>query len=128
MESLLELLATQREEVARCFEDSLRACLPVGARGALLDTLPRLLEELQAALEAGRHGPLPTVAVGRVSPPGLPRGGTRVGFGVEQLVHEHGLLRDCLLRLLEERGGSLRLSELRMLHHFMDQSLESALV
>jgi signal transduction histidine kinase len=127
MESLLELLSTQREEVARCFEDSLRAHLSVGTRGALLDTLPCLLDGLLAALEAGRQGLAPRVAVARVSAPGLPRGGARVGFSVGQLVHEHGLLRDCLLRLLEERGGSLRLSELWVLHRFMDQSLESAL-
>jgi signal transduction histidine kinase len=127
MESLRELLATRREEVVRCFEDSLRAHSPAGERPALLESLPRLLDGLQAALEAGRQGLAPTVAVARVSAPELPRGGARRGFSVEQLVHEHGVLRDCLLRLLEERGGGLPLSELRVLHRFMDQALESAL-
>ncbi|HEX8702845.1 MAG TPA: ATP-binding protein [Myxococcaceae bacterium] len=125
MESLLDLLATQREEVARCFEGALRARLPTAERSALRGSLPRLLDGLQAALEAGPQGLAPTVA--RVRVPGLPRSGAGPGFSVEQLVQEHGLLRDCLLRLLEERGGSLRLSELRVLHRCMDQSLESAL-
>jgi len=127
MESLLELLATQREAVARCFEASLRAHPPPGERLALLGVLPRLCDGLQAALEAGPLGPAPAVAQARGCVLELPRGATGRGFSVEQLVHEHALLRDCLLRLLEERGGSLRLSELRVLHRFMDQSLESAL-
>ena len=125
--SLLELLASQREGVARCFEQSTRARSPEVERVALLDCLPELLDGLQAALEAGHQGLEPAVAVARAGLPALPRDGASVGFSVEQLVREHGVLRDCLLRLLEERGGCLLLSELRVLHRFVDQALESAL-
>lgn len=129
MDGLLELLATRREEVARCFERELRARPREGERSALLGTLPRMLDGLQAALEAGRRGQAPAVAASSAGAPALPRGGPRPspGFSMGQLVHEHGVLRDCLLNLLEERGGCLLLGELRTLHRFVDQALETAL-
>jgi signal transduction histidine kinase len=129
MEGLLELLASRREEVTRRFEQELRARAPPGERPALLGLLPRMLDGLLAALEAERQGVLPIPSAPCVSAPALPRGGPHpcLGFSTEQLVREHGLLRDCLLWLLEEQGGCLLLSELRVLHRFVDQTLESAL-
>jgi signal transduction histidine kinase len=129
MDGLLELLANRREEVARRFEQELRARSPAAERSALLGTLPRMLDGLLCTLEAGRQGGLPAVPSSSVSAPALPRGGpgSCPGYSSEQLVREHGLLRDCLLWVLEERGGCLLLSELRGLHHFLDQALELAL-
>jgi signal transduction histidine kinase len=127
MDGLLELLATRREEVARCFERELRAWPSGAERSALLGTLPRMLDELRAALEAGPQGQAPTPSASARGAPELPRARPCPGFSVEQLVREHGLLRNCLLTQLEERGGNLRLSELRVLHRFVDQALETAL-
>ena len=70
MESLCELLATQREEVARCFESSLRAHLPLGTRGALLDGSkgrPVNIETDVAALAGFARPTYPDIPLGAYS-------------------------------------------------------------
>ena len=91
-------------------------------RRALLETLPRMLDALQAALDAQAAGHAPPSAappVGELSPPSL---------GARVLTRFYGLLREGLLGLLEESGGALRFSELRVLHRWLDEALEATAV
>jgi signal transduction histidine kinase len=113
MNGLRELLATQREELLLRVERDTRERLSLEepVRRALLEAVPRTLDALQAAFEAGG---------GSTGAPLLPP-----GLGAAVLSRAYGLLREGLLGLLEESGGALRFSELRVLHRFLDDALEA---
>ncbi len=123
MNGLRELLATRRDEILSRVERDLRERLSVEepVLRALLGTLPRTLDTLQAELDArlpGHAPPLAAPPAGALSPQGL---------GAAVLTRAYGLLREGLLGLLEESGGALRFSELRVIHRFLDQALEAAM-
>ncbi len=105
--TLADVLEQRREEVLQRW--TYRRCegLPPGARtrSELRDFLPEYLQQLAAMLrqdsreEEERSGPrrLPT------------------GFDLETLVREYGVLRECILDLVEESGVQVTLREVRAL-------------
>ncbi|MFL5347492.1 MAG: ATP-binding protein [Hyalangium sp.] len=122
MDGLRELLATRREQVRARVERNLREQLSAEepVLRALVSALPRMLDALQAALQAQPGDTsYPEPAAGRLLPAGL---------GAAVPTRAYGLLREALLGLLEESGGALRFSELRVLHGWLDQALEATTV
>jgi PAS domain S-box-containing protein len=101
MDGLAQLLSTRREDLLRRI--ARKAAPP------LLAALPALLDRLQAALGAAAPSQaLPT-------PAGDEAGASRAGLR---------LVRECILDLWEESGGTVGFPELRVLHRVLDQALE----
>ncbi|WP_224240587.1 sensor histidine kinase [Hyalangium gracile] len=121
MNGLRELLASRRGEILSRLEREARERLAVEApaRALLVGSLPGMLDALQEALSAESRGPEASSAMPPTS--ALPPS----GLGAMVLLRAHGLLREVLLGLLEESGGTLQFSELRVLHRFLDQALEA---
>lgn len=116
MSVLARFLASRREQLLARFEEEVSGLLaPRGlSRGELRNHLPDFLDDVAQALgedpstrkrllahnpTSGEHG----------------RQRLRVGFDLDSLVREYGLLSDCILRLLEEEGVAPPLTELRVL-------------
>lgn len=119
MGGLVDLLAARREDIIQCFGHQLRE-LSDAPGPTLLDSLPALLDALEAALRA--PGALPSALARRGERP-VERPAD--SGGLARRVRELGLLRDCLLTLLEEPGG-VRAEEQRALHHWLDGAVLDA--
>ncbi|MDC0712155.1 PAS domain-containing protein [Stigmatella sp. ncwal1] len=112
MNGLARLLSSEREALLQRVVGKAQVLPPPG----WMETLPRLLDGLQAALESR---PLPP----REAPARQPL----KGADASQLRSGFGLVRDCVLDLWEEAGETVDFQELKVLHHFLDQALEEAL-
>ncbi|SEU22612.1 sensor histidine kinase [Stigmatella erecta] len=107
MDGLAQLLSTRRE-------DLLRRIARKAPPARLLEVLPALLDRLQAALES------PAAAPAEEALPGLSdmdAGPLRAGLS---------LVRECILDVWEETGGTADFQALRGLHRFLDLALEQA--
>jgi PAS domain S-box-containing protein len=132
MGALADLLATRREDILQRFERKVRTHFPTQGltHSAIIDTFPVLLEELLVFLRsntqaeglsaaAARRQVRDTAAEHRAQRRGL-------GYDVTQIVREYGLLRDCILELLQETGGALDLTEQRAFHLGIDLAMGDA--
>ncbi|WNG33193.1 PAS domain-containing protein [Archangium violaceum] len=122
MGALADLLSLRRGDILERFERAVRAHFPMEGRtrSAVIDTFPVLLDELLDLLRGHpRAQVLDTAAQHRAQRRDL-------GYDVTQIVREYGLLRDCILELLQETGGTLDLAENRLLHQGIDLAMTDA--
>jgi signal transduction histidine kinase len=112
-----ELLSAKRSRILERWTARVhREQAPDGlSRGELWDHLPRILDELLAALappSAAGASPLPAE-----SPASVRHGEQRlrVGFDVREVVREYGILMDCLLEEVEAAGERLSVPEVRLI-------------
>ncbi|QRN96276.1 PAS domain-containing protein [Archangium violaceum] len=130
MGALADLLTTRREDILQRFERTVRAHLPAEqlTRSAIIDTIPGLLDEMRTllrGLDGGEASPTDSLHVSqRVEEHRAQR--QDLGYSVTQLVHEYGLLRDCILELMEETGGVLDMKEQRAFHRCLDLAMTDA--
>lgn len=122
MGALADLLSLRREDILERFERAVRAHFPMEGRtrSVVLDTFPVLLNEL---LDVLRGYPRDQVRDSAAEHRAQRRG---LGYDVTQIVREYGLLRDCILELLQEAGGTLELAENRAFHHGLDLAMADA--
>lgn len=118
MSAVADLIEARQDELTRCWTEKVRQHLaPTDkSQGELEDTLPDFLRNLLGALR-GLKG-----STARIH--GQQR--HRLGFDVNALVREYGLLRGCILDLIEETGCPVTLAELRALTDFIDISIAEA--
>jgi signal transduction histidine kinase len=96
------------------------------SRGELWDDLPHIFDELLATLRGDeRPANDATPAEGsHASNHGTQR--LRMGFDVEEVVREHGILADCILTEVEEIGGTVSPSLLRRILNLLNTSSAQA--
>ncbi len=113
--SLADFLTAQREAVVERFKARVGRTLAPGALSdsELRDHLPDFLQSIVQAL---REQASPAARVFDHNATAEEHGRQRlsIGFSLDALTREYGLLRDCVLELLEEAGASPTLRELRI--------------
>ncbi|QRK12197.1 PAS domain-containing protein [Archangium violaceum] len=122
MGALADLLALRRDDILERFERTVRTHFPMEGRtrSVVIDTFPVLLDELLELLHGHpREQVRDSAAEHRAQRRGL-------GYDVTQIVREYGLLRDCILELLQEAGGTLDLAENRRFHQGIDLAMADA--
>jgi PAS domain S-box-containing protein len=116
VDSLADFLSTWRDELVERFKARVgRTLAPLGlSDSALQDHLPDFLDATIQALRDDVWPPSRLFARNSTAEEhGRQR--LRVGFSLDALTREYGLLRDCILELLEESGEQPRIRELRIL-------------
>jgi PAS domain S-box-containing protein len=130
MGALADLLATRREDILQRFEREVRARLPLEGlpHSAIIDTLPALLGELHALLGGTSHVEAPSTIREQVRQTAEKHRAQRraLGYDIAQIVREYGLLRDCILGMLEESGAVLAPAEQRAFHRGLDLAMVDA--
>jgi PAS domain S-box-containing protein len=126
---LADLVQARMEDILRRWELRVQALLSAEdvPRSELRDSLPRFLAALVDSLRsvqgpAAMH-PLPKA---RASAREHGRQRFRLGFDIEAMVYEYGVLRDVLLELVEETGTAVSIAELRLLTGFIDEGIAEA--
>ncbi len=116
---LAELLRTERDQIVACFvtEVAREALTPPGlSRSLLTDHIPKFLDEIAAELNEATalrddQDALDTSAVAR-------RHGEQrwtLGYDLEALIREYGVLRHCILQAAKGRGVSPSIDEFDVL-------------
>ncbi|WP_257457419.1 PAS domain-containing protein [Archangium lipolyticum] len=127
MGALADLLTTRREDILQRFERTVRTHLPTEGltRSAIIDTIPALLEEMHVLLRGLDRGEASPTDRLHVSQRAEEHRAQRhdLGYSVTQIVHEYGLLRDCILELVEETGGAPGMAEQRAFHRCLDSAM-----
>ncbi len=125
---LFELLRAHRDDVVACWLRKVEGRLtPAGVpRQAVLNHLPQFLDGLASAMEAAHDG----VAGAEAGPDALAaeHGANRLelGFDVAELVHEYGVLRDCILELGFSKGHPMGRDDLTVLLTTLDAARSTA--
>jgi PAS domain S-box-containing protein len=119
MAGLAELVEEQAESLLSRWLVRLREGVASGGEteSELRDHVPALLTELSASLRRGRTPDVNAVAKTH----GRQR--YRIGFDVDALVREYGLLRNCIFDLVEEAQTPLSLAEVRVLTDFITDAI-----
>ncbi|MGZ3459973.1 MAG: RsbRD N-terminal domain-containing protein, partial [Archangium sp.] len=130
MGALADLLATRREDILQRFEREHQAHFPTEglSRSAIRDSVPTLLEKLHNLLLRAPEHAANHPAGGQVRQTAEQHRAQRreLGFDDAQIIREYGLLRDCILGLLQETGGALDLTEQRTFHQGLDLAMSDA--
>ncbi len=125
MSMLADLLESRREELVRRWMDVVREHLaPRGeSESELRNHIPDLLQQLVAALRG--EGRKDVASVGGEASAGQEHGRQRfrLGFDIQAMVYEYGVLRGCILDLIEESGGAVPFPELRVLSDFLASAI-----
>jgi signal transduction histidine kinase len=112
-----DLLGSRRASILERWTQRIRWELarPELSRGELWDHLPHLLDELLAALRAAEGQPAAS-PLPEESPASVRHGAQRlrVGFDVQEVVREYGLLAEIVLDELSATGQSLDTREWRL--------------
>jgi PAS domain S-box-containing protein len=123
--SLAALIAGQRDRILERWQREVRRRFAPAdmSHFELLDYVPVFLEELIDALRK-------SVPVDRaqVAQPAREHGQQRlrVGFDMEDMVREYGLLRDCVLDLAEAEGYPVSIPEIRVLSQSIIDGIAAA--
>ncbi len=116
MSVLADFLAAKQDALLECFTQRVKATLAPAdvTHGELVDHFPDFLEALSDTLREGDQPTERTLAINRTAVAhGAQR--LRVGFDLNAVVREYGLLRDCIFELLEAAELTPSLRELRIL-------------
>jgi PAS domain S-box-containing protein len=126
---LADVIEARKADLLRRWELRMQGAFAPGAvsRSELRDSLPWFLDALVTDLR-GTGEPASVHAFDAVEPPSRSHGRQRfrIGFDIESVVREYGLLRDIILELMEEQGWPLIPSELRRLSGFIDIGIAEA--
>ncbi len=143
MTSLRDLILRKRSEilglfVARVMHDGIAAPPSGTPRSELVDHLPSFLDALAVALDKAQTvttGLAPDVAAPRADPTGadptqvslLSSAGEehglqrlRLGFDVEAVVREYGVLRECILEVVDQECAEISVREFAELSRCVD--------
>ena len=120
--SLLAVLQSARSEIVRAVVDELLTrdedASPC-AQSTIIDDLPRLLSELEAALVSSSAEATPS------RPRRLPH--FAYGFRLPSVIREYGVVRRAIFHQLAKRGsGSLTVRELDILAELLDSRIRAA--
>jgi CheY-like chemotaxis protein len=120
--SLLAVLQSARSEIVRAVVDELLTrdedASPC-AQSTIIDDLPRLLSELEAALVKSTADATPS------RPRRVPH--FAHGFQLPQVIREYGVVRRAIFHQLAKRGsGSLTVRELDILAELLDSRIRAA--
>ncbi|MBA3547303.1 MAG: response regulator [Nannocystis sp.] len=116
MTVLADFLEARQDSLLDCFTKRVQARLAPAdlTHGELVDHFPDFLEALRKALREGDQPTNRTLAINRTAVAhGAQR--LRVGFDLNAVVREYGLLRDCIFEVLEAAELTPSLRELRIL-------------
>ena len=113
--SLADAIATWKEDLIECWRSRVQGGIdPASApTPEIIDTLPPFLDEMVAQLRrvATTAQPAPAAKAVEIA---LEHGSQRfhAGFSLGAVLREYGVLRECLIELLRDRGVSYTLDEL----------------
>jgi PAS domain S-box-containing protein len=115
--SLADVLDSRREDIIHQWTERLREDLAPGphSRASLRNHIEGYLQELAVVLHrAGDEG---TAAVPQRSAEARAHGSQRlcIGFDLTTLVHEYGVLHECILDQVAQTGVRISLAEVRLL-------------
>ncbi|HYO55961.1 ATP-binding protein [Archangium sp.] len=124
---LADFLRRHREDILSDWEDALRARHPeLQPGGALLrDQLPEFLDRLADAAEQAHGEQPPQVPHTLNDEQALRR--LELGYEPGEATVEYGLLRHCILRLMEQEGHRPGFTELVLLDEAIDQGIIGAI-
>jgi signal transduction histidine kinase len=121
---LHEILAERRTEVEDRWEKRIRGTLvpKTTERGEIVNNLPSFFEELISALRAASMAAPANMLPAR-SPTAAIHGLQRFNFGfsLDEVVHEYGVLRDCIVEVAREHKKDLTPEE----HDILARCLET---
>jgi PAS domain S-box-containing protein len=116
-------LTDNAPEILRRWEAAVRASLPSARREGhivLLDSLPRFIQEMAAALGAESPGDERSASRDHAQ-----QRAHQTDYSLEQVVQEYGTLQDVVLDVLERTGG-LNSSDLRIVLHTIQVGIADA--
>jgi len=128
-EKLHELLLRRRDDVLRSWMSQFRIATqdtPV-TTVELIDHVPQFLDELVEALRLAEEEP--QLAAGRTSTAGkhgLQR--FRLGFDIDAVVREYGLLQRCIVDMATPPGAHLSAAEYKMLGDSISRGIADAII
>jgi len=129
MSQLADVLDARQNEIIDRWTDSVRHDLNHRAvsPSELVDHLPALLQELARSLRSP-PGRGPNASSHKYQEMGRAHGAQRfrLGFDLDMLVREYGLLRGQLFDLIEENSLLITLEEVRLLTDFVANSITEA--
>ncbi len=119
MSELSKLLESRVEALVKRFAARVRDNLAPGGTSQveLEDHIPEVLRELPLALREGEANERSAMARAH----GRQR--HRVGFDIEAVVREYGVLRELIFDLVEESGLAMTLAEVRVLTDFLSNAV-----
>jgi PAS domain S-box-containing protein len=115
--TLADFLVARRADVVARFNERVGGLLAPGdlSESELQNHLPDFLESVSLALREDGQTPVSRVFSHNATAEQHGRQRLYVGFSLDALTREYGLLHDCILELLEEAGEQPTLGELRLL-------------
>jgi signal transduction histidine kinase len=122
-----EILAAHREAVIQRWKEMVLGTLAPESMPPLelVDHLPEFLDETVAALaEDGTRPPSGPPGLSSAAGHGAQR--LRLGFRIDAVVHEYGVLRNAIVSTLEQAGAPLHLPELQIIFDHMIQGIADA--
>jgi PAS domain S-box-containing protein len=115
MSALATFIAANAEQLLAQWTTRLAPLVPASSESELRDHVPMLLDELVTALRTG--------ALPNYSPNAKEHGRQRfrLGFDIEIVVREYGLLRDVILDAIEHAAVPFTMPEVRILTGFLTE-------
>jgi signal transduction histidine kinase len=115
MGSLHQVLTRRREELLQRWTDEVRRLAPSPAmpRAVLIDHVPRFLEELASQLRSAEAARKDDTIASSAAEHGEQR--FQLGFAIESVAREYGILQRCIFELADEAGVAITLDEQRIL-------------
>src|SRR5256885_82007 len=114
MTPLHEVLTAKRDEILRCYGDQVARVLAPNlvSREDILDHMPPFLDD--AIDELRQRTQHPGAAVPHVAEKhGVQR--FELGFDIDALIRDYGILRECILDVLEDTLDQLSVRDYRVL-------------
>ena len=129
MAHLDEILEARRDELVERWRQRVSGTVSAQSVPApeIINSLPIFLEQLIDALRRARSGAPDSPVLDHsevASDHGAQR--FRAGFSVQSVVREYGILRECILDLLEETRTSISLQEMRVMTHALSIGVTDA--
>jgi signal transduction histidine kinase len=116
--SLANAIATEKADLIRRWRERVRGTIDPTAVGSeeIIDSLPAFLDELVDHLHGAPDQP-PEQTTDRAREIAAKHGTVRfhAGFGLGAVIREYGVLRDCVLDLIRERGIEVDIEDLKTL-------------
>jgi hypothetical protein len=126
MPPLHEILTAKRDEILRCYCDQVIAIVApnVVSREDILDHMPPFFDNAIAELQHRARAP----GADRGEQIAVQHGVQRfeIGFDIDALVRDYGLLNKCILDVLGQAGASASVAEHRVLSDFLIEGIALA--
>ena len=111
--SIADAIAIGKQDLIRCWRARVQAGLDPAAAPApeIMDTLPSFIDEMVAMLRQPHSVERPAEMADQIA---FTHGSQRfhAGFSLGTVIREYGILRQCLIQLIRDRGVAYTLDEL----------------